>query len=154
VPTRSVRDLEIELPALDAGELEPVSAPWHGNLNDARVKTGSGTRSSLFDARLRRSHLENLDLTGSVWEDVTAVNCRFDRVDLTAARLTGVTLERCHFISCKLTWAHIAESRLNHVLFENCRLDAATLDEVTTVGPVGFSGCVLVNAVVRDCRLG
>jgi len=153
VARRSVRDLEIELPALDAGELEPVSAPWPGNLNDAHVKTGNGTRTSLIDSRLRRSHLENLDLTGSVWEDVSAAGCLFERVDLTAARLTGVTLERCHFIGCKLTWAHLSESTLDHVLFENCRLDAATLDEVTTAGPTGFSGCVLVNAVVRDCRL-
>ena len=148
-----MRDLEIELPALVAGELEPVSAPWLGNLNDAHVKAGSGTRSSLLDAKLRRSHLENLDLTGVVWEDVSAVGCRFERVDLTAARLTGVTLERCHFVGCKLTWAHLAESTLDHVLFENCRLDAATLDEVNTDGPTGFTGCVLVNAVLRDCRL-
>jgi uncharacterized protein YjbI with pentapeptide repeats len=153
VPTRSVRDLEIELPVLDAGELEPVSAPWHGNLNDAHVKTGKSVSGVLLDARLRRSHLENLDLTGAVWEDVAAIGCRFERVDLTAARLTGVTLERCHFIGCKLTWAHLSESSLNHVLFENCRLDAATLDEVETTGPTGFSGCVLVNTVVRDCQL-
>ena len=150
---RSVRDLEIELPALDAGELEPVTAPWPGNLNDAHVKTGNGSRTSLIDSRLRRSHLENLDLTGSVWEDVTAAGCLFERVDLTAARLTGVTLERCHFVGCKLTWSHLSESTLDHVLFENCRLDAAIFDEVSTLGPTGFTGCVLVNAVVRDCKL-
>lgn len=154
VPTRTVRELAIELPALD-GELEPLSAPWRGpNLNDAHVKSGHASRGSLLDARLRRSHLENLDLTGVVWEDVNVVGCRFERVDLTASRLTGLTFERVHFIGCKLTWAHLAESTLDNVLFENCRLDAATLDEVRTVGPTGFTGCVLVNAVIRDCRLG
>jgi uncharacterized protein YjbI with pentapeptide repeats len=153
VPTRSVRDLEIELPTLAAGELEPVAAPWHGHLNDAHVKSGSGAQGSFVDTRLRRSHLENLDLTASVWEDVSVVGCVFERVDLTAARLTGVRLERCLFIGCKLTWAHLAESTLDHVLFDNCRLDAATLTEVTTTGPAGFTGCVLVNAHIRDCRL-
>jgi len=153
MPTRAVRDLEIELPAIDGGELEPVIAPWVGNLNDAHVKNGTLTKSSLVDARLRRSHLQDLDLTEAVWEDVSAVGCRFERVDLTAARFTGVGFTRCHFVGCKLTWAHLSESTLDHVLFENCRLDAATFDEVSTLGPTGFTGCVLVNAVVRDCKL-
>jgi uncharacterized protein YjbI with pentapeptide repeats len=154
VPTRSVRDLEIELPALDPGELDPIVAPWQGNLNEAHVKDGSGNRIGLLDARLRRSHLEDLDLGGAVWEDGSAVGCRFERVDLSSSQLTGVTFTRCHFLNCRLTWAQFSEITLDHVLFENCRLDAATFDEVTTAGPTGFTGCVLVNAVPRDCRLG
>jgi uncharacterized protein YjbI with pentapeptide repeats len=154
VPTRSVRDLEIELPALEPGDLETIVAPWQGNLNEAHVKDGSGTRLGLLDARLRRSHLEDLDLSGAVWEDVTAVGCRFERVDLSSSQLTGVTFTRCHFLNCRLTWAQLSEITLDHVLFENCRLDAATFDEVTTTGPTGFAGCVLVNAVLRDCRMG
>lgn len=153
VPPRTVRDLHIDLPDLDPGALEPMVAPWSGHLTDAHVKGGEGARRNLLDARLRRSYLEELDLTGVTWEDVTATGCRFDRVDLTAARLTGLKLTRCHFIGCKLTWAHLSESVFDHVLFENCRLDAATLDDVSTAGPTGFVGCVLVNAVVRDCRL-
>ena len=153
VPTRSVRDLEIDLPALSAGELEPVTAPWTGNLNDAHVKDGNGTRTNLIDARLRRSRLENLDLNGVVWEDVQISGCRFEKVDFTAARLTGLTLDRVHFVNCKLTWANLAESRLSDVLFEGCRLDGASLDDVSTVGPTGFVGCVLVNTNLRDCVL-
>jgi uncharacterized protein YjbI with pentapeptide repeats len=151
--TRTVRDLRIELPELNPGELEPITMPWRGNLVDAHVKSGDGARSTLLDARLRRSHLEQLDLTEALWEDVRIAGCVFERVDLSAARLTGLTLERCHFVGCKLTWARLAESTLDHVLFEDCRLDAATFDEVTTAGPTAFVGCVLVNAVVRDCRL-
>jgi uncharacterized protein YjbI with pentapeptide repeats len=154
VPTRSVRDLEIELPALDPGELDPIVAPWQGNLNEAHVKDGSGNRIGLLDARLRRSHLEDLDLSGAVWEDVTVVGCRFDRVDLSSSRLTGVSFTRCHFANCRLTWAQLSEVTFDHVLFENCRLDAARFDGVTAKGPTGFDGCVLVNALLRDCSLG
>ncbi|MER7278944.1 pentapeptide repeat-containing protein [Dactylosporangium sp. CA-052675] len=150
---RSVHDIDIELPAFDSGELEPVSAPWGGNLNEAHVQTGRAIRTTLIDARLRRSHLENLDLNGVVWEDVTITGCRFEKVDFTAARLTGLTLERVHFVNCKLTWANLGESRLSDVLFEGCRLDGATLDEVNTTGPTGFVGCVLVNTNLRDCVL-
>ena len=153
VPIRTVRDLMIELPALDRGGLKPVNAPWSGNLHDAYVGTGNGVRSNLFDARLRRSHLEHLDFTETVWEDVAAVGCTFERVDLSAARLTGVTIERCHFIGCTLTFANLAETTLDNVLFENCRLNNATLTEVRTTGPTAFVGSVLVNAVVRDSSL-
>lgn len=148
-----VHDIEIELPAFDPGELEPVSAPWGGNLNEAYVQTGRAIRTTLIDARLRRSHLENLDLNGVVWEDVTISGCRLEKVDFTAARLTGLTLERVHFVNCKLTWANLAESRLSDVLFEGCRLDGASLDDVNTTGPTGFVGCVLVNTNLRDCAL-
>ncbi len=153
VALRTVHELDIDLPVIDSGELEPVSAPWGGNLNDAHVRTGRAIRTTLIDARLRRSHLENLDLNGVVWEDVTVTGCRFEKVDFTAARLTGLTFERVHFVNCKLTWAHLAESRLDDVLFEGCRLDAATFDDITTTGPTGFVGCVLVNTVLRDCVL-
>jgi uncharacterized protein YjbI with pentapeptide repeats len=153
VVVRTVHDIEIELPALDPGELEPVSAPWGGNLNEAHVQTGRAIRSTLIDARLRRSHVENIDLNGVVWEDVTITGCRFEKVDFTAARLTGLTLERVHFVNCKLTWANLAETRLSDVLFEGCRLDGASLDEVSTAGPTGFVGCVLVNTNLRDCVL-
>jgi uncharacterized protein YjbI with pentapeptide repeats len=153
VALRTVHEIAIELPTLDPGELEPVSAPWGGNLNDAHVQTGHAIRTTLIDARLRRAHLENLDLNGVIWEDVTVSGCRFEKVDFSAARFTGLTLERVHFVNCKLTWAHLTESKMSNVLFESCRLDAATLGEVTTVGPTGFVGCVLVNAVLRDCVL-
>ncbi|WP_432976199.1 pentapeptide repeat-containing protein [Dactylosporangium sp. CA-233914] len=150
---RNVHDIDIELPVFDPGELEPVSAPWGGNLNEAHVQTGRAIRTTLIDARLRRSHLENLDLNGVTWEDVAISGCRFEKVDFTAARLTGLTLERVHFVNCKLTWANLAESRLSDVLFEGCRLDGASLDDVSTAGPTGFVGCVLVNTNLRDCAL-
>jgi len=153
VPIRTVRDLMIELPALDPGALKPVTAPWSGNLHDAHVASGNGVRSDLLDARLRRSHLERLDLTETVWEDVAAVGCTFERVDLSAARLTGVTIERCHFVGCTLNFANIAETTFDNVLFENCRLNNATFTEVRTTGPTAFVGSVLVNAVVRDSSL-
>jgi uncharacterized protein YjbI with pentapeptide repeats len=151
--TRTVRDLHIELPELNPVELDQITMPWRGNLVDAHVKSGEAARSTLLDARLRRSHLEQLDLTEAVWEDVRITGGVFERVDLSAARLTGLTLERCHFVGCKLTWARLSESTLDHVLFEDCRLDAATFDDVSTIGPTAFTGCVLVNAVIRDCRL-
>ena len=154
VALRTVHEIDIELPTLDLGELEPVTAPWGGNLNEAHVVGGRAIRTTLIDARLRRSHLENLDLNGVIWEDVTVSGCRFEKIDFTSSRLTGLTLERVHFVNCKLTWAHLAESRLSNVLFEGCRLDAATLDDITTTGPTGFVGCVLVNTVLRDCVLG
>ena len=154
VALRTVHEIDIELPTLDLGELEPVTAPWGGNLNEADLVGGRAIRTTLIDARLRRSHLENLDLNGVIWEDVTVSGCRFEKIDFTSSRLTGLTLERVHFVNCKLTWAHLAESRLSNVLFEGCRLDAATLDDITTTGPTGFVGCVLVNTVLRDCVLG
>jgi uncharacterized protein YjbI with pentapeptide repeats len=153
VPIRTVRDLMIELPTLDGGGLKPVNAPWSGNLHDAYVGTGSAVRSNFLDARLRRSHLEHVDFTETVWEDVAAVGCTFERVDLSAARLTGVTIERCHFIGCTFTFANLAETTLDNVLFESCRLNNATLTEVRTIGPTAFVGSVLVNAVVRDSSL-
>jgi uncharacterized protein YjbI with pentapeptide repeats len=153
VLTRTVRERQVELPELDPDRLDPVDAPWSGNLTDAYVKSGDGFGLRLSGARLRRTHFVGLNLAEADWEDVVAVGCVFERVDFSRARLTGLRLDRCHLLGCKLTSVHLTESVLDNVLFEECRLDATTLDDVQTVGPVGFSASVLVNAVIRDCRL-
>jgi uncharacterized protein YjbI with pentapeptide repeats len=150
---RSVRDLQIALPDLALGELDPVSAPWFGDLAGARVKSGDGDGMRLDGTRLNRSRLEGIDLHAGVWRDVAVTECLFDRVDLSGARLLGLTLKRCHFIGCKLSAAHFAESTLDHVIFEDCRLDRTIFDDVHTTGPVAFVGSVLVGAVLRDCRI-
>jgi uncharacterized protein YjbI with pentapeptide repeats len=153
VAIRTVRELAIELPDLDLDRLHPVDAPWSGNLSDAYVKSGDGFGLRLSGSRLRRTHLEGLDLAESDWEDVVAEGCLFERIDFSRAKLTGLRLDRCHLLGCKLSRAHLTESTLDNVLFEECRLDATTLDDVQTAGPVGFAASVLVNAVIRDCRL-
>lgn len=150
---RSIRELHIELPDLDLGELDPVSAPWLGDLVGAHVKTGDGDGMQLTGTRLERSRLEGVDLSAAVWQDVGATGCLFERVDLSAARLTGLVLDRCHFLGCRLSSAHIAESTFSHVIFEDCRLDHATFDDVHTAGPTAFIGSVLVGALLRDCRI-
>ena len=151
--TRTVRELLIELPELDPDRLVSVDAPWSGHLTDAYVKSGDGLGLRLSGSRLRRTHLEGLNLAEADWEDVVAEGCVFERIDFSGARLTGLRLDRCHLLGCKLSRAHLTESALDNVLFEDCRLDATTLDDVQTAGPVGFTACVLVNALIRDCRL-
>ena len=151
--TRSIRELRIVLPGSDSGGLDPVSAPWSGDLDRAHVKSGDGGGMRLFGATLRSCHLDGIDLAGAAWEDVTATDCLFERVDLSGARLTGLTVQRCHFLGCRLTSAHLAESTLDNVIFEDCRLDLVTLDGVDTTGPTAFVGCVLVDAVIRDSAI-
>jgi uncharacterized protein YjbI with pentapeptide repeats len=153
VQTREVRELRIDLPEFGSGGLEPVSAPWSGDLDRAHVKSGDGAGMRLHGAALRSCHLDGIDLAGVVWEDVTLVDCLIERVDLSGAELTGLTFERCHLLGCRLTYAHLTESRLDHVIFEDCRLDQVRFDEVDTNGPTAFVGSVLVDATLRDCAI-
>jgi uncharacterized protein YjbI with pentapeptide repeats len=114
-------------------------------------------RLRMRDARIERSHLANIDMTGGALE----------RVELLATRLTGATCSetQCRsvlFQECKLDFALFRMAHLAQCVFERCNLGDADFYGADLTGAI-FRGCdlsrvdishaTLTGADLRDCRL-
>ena len=114
-------------------------------------------RLRLRDARIEKSDLANIEVSGAAWE----------RVELVATRLTGATcnesqLKSVLFQECKLDFALFRMASLEHCVFEKCNLTEADFYGANLTGAI-FRGCdlsradishaKLTTADLRDCRL-
>ena len=114
-------------------------------------------RLRLRDARIEKSDLANIDMTGAALE----------RVELLATRLTGAKCSesQCRsvlFQECKLDFALFRMAHLAQCVFERCNLVEADCYAADLTGAI-FRGCdlsrvdishaTLTGADLRDCRL-
>jgi uncharacterized protein YjbI with pentapeptide repeats len=114
-------------------------------------------RLRMRDARIERSDLANIDMTGGAVE----------RVELIATRLTGATCSETQYRSvlfqgCKLDFALFRMAHLAQCVFERCNLGDADFYGADLAGAI-FRGCdlsrvdishaTLTGADLRDCRL-
>jgi uncharacterized protein YjbI with pentapeptide repeats len=114
-------------------------------------------RLRLRDARIEKSDLANIEMTGAALE----------RVEFLSTRLTGATcsemqLKSVLFQECKLDFGLFRMARLEQCVFEKCILTEADFYGADLTGAI-FRGCdlsradishaTLANADLRDCRL-
>jgi fluoroquinolone resistance protein len=151
--TTTVGDLRITTPDLDPDELDLFEDELDDDLTEARVEGAAWPGLELAGARIDRSLLVGVDLTESVWRNLTLRGCRLENVDLSGATFAGATVERCEFVGCRMTGLHLAKTSLKDVVFTDCRLDYARLDEVRVTGPTAWVRCLLGNATLTGCRL-
>jgi uncharacterized protein YjbI with pentapeptide repeats len=111
----------------------------------------------LRDARIEKSDLANIDMTGAALE----------RVEILATRLTGAIcseakLKSVLFQECKLDFALFRMARLEHCVFEKSNCAEVDFYGANLTGTI-FRGCdlsrvdishaTLTGADLRDCRL-
>lgn len=98
-----------------------------------------------------------LDLKGSVLEDVTFYDCRFEGCELNEASLKRSRFVDCAFLHCDLSMVDLTDTELSDVRFEHTAVVAVnwSLLARTSLAPLElrFDACTLTYATFRDLDL-
>lgn len=151
----TIRELSVDLPALEDTELERVSSLGErGGLicgfefSRTRVPVLELEDVTLVGGKVNQVRAEQASMTGAHVRSV-----EFAHSELGSLRWTGGKIARTRFDNCQLAGARFEDIALDHVVFTDCKMDYAMLSRIRAAGPVIFAGCSLREAEFTGCDL-
>ncbi len=145
---------------LEDVDIDGLSARFE--LEDVRVCSASVVKANAASGRVRRVHLEDVDLSESMLRGVELLDVTAERIDAANGDWGGAQLRRALINDARLTGLSLADTRIKDVSFKGCKLDYTNFRH-SELERVSFEDCVLTGAdfqgaritatLFRDCQL-